>query len=80
MYLQQYQILQHPNLLRNQAMKEVIWQITETKQKVSILLLKDKDLSTYRWEGAYISMMLLKFPNSAGMYPTRLFLLKLLHE
>jgi hypothetical protein len=39
-----------------------------------------RDLSNVRPEGAYISMMLLKFPNSAGMCPTRAFLLKLLHE
>lgn len=50
MYLQQYQILQHSNLLRNQATNVIIGQITETKQKVSILLSKEqsRDLCTYR--------------------------------
>jgi len=39
-----------------------------------------RDFSTVRSEGVYISMMLLKFPNSAGMCPPTLFLLKLLQE
>ena len=75
--------MQHSKLLRNQTTKVVIGHITRNNSQVNQNSMQGTNLEKgfqTRKPGTYISMTLLKLPNSAGMNPTRPLLLKLLEK